>query len=133
VEGGGQQAALADEGGAAVAGGEGFDGGAEAGDAGGADEDHLEWAAGERGVGGDDGGVVLAALRVALYGDVENAEGGLRRIGNLLGEEDAAGAGSEDRLGMDEGVEGVVEAFALEMLEKGGGLAAGDDEGVEGG
>ena len=32
---------------------------------------------------------------------------------------------------MDEGVKGVVEAGALEMLEEGGGLAAGDYEGVE--
>jgi hypothetical protein len=34
---------------------------------------------------------------------------------------------------VDEGVEGVVEAGALEVLEEGGRLAAGDDEGVEGG
>ena len=50
---------------------------------------------------------------------------------DFFGEEDAAGAGAEDGLGVDEGVEGVVEAGALEVLEEGGGLAAGDDEGVE--
>ena len=32
---------------------------------------------------------------------------------------------------MNKGIEGVVEAGALEVLEEGGGLAAGDDEGVE--
>ena len=51
VEGGGEEMAGADQGGVAVAGGEGFDGGAGAGDARGADEDHLERAAGERGFG----------------------------------------------------------------------------------
>jgi hypothetical protein len=53
-------------------------------------------------------------------------------IADFLGEKDAAGAGAEDGLGVDEGVEGVVEAGALEVLEEGGGLAAGDHEGVEG-
>ena len=117
--------------GRAVAGGEGFDVGAGAGDAGGADEDHLERAAGEGGFGGEDGGVVLAAVGVALDGDVEDAEGGLRRVGDFFGEEDAAGAGAEGGFGVDEGVEGVEEAGALEVLEEGGGLAAGDDEAVE--
>ena len=131
VEGGGEEAALADEGGGGVARGEGLDGWAGAGDAGGADEDHLERAAGEGGVGGEDGGVVLAAVGVALDRDVEYAEGGLVRVAHFLGEEDAAGAGAEDGLRVNEGVEGVVEAGAFEMLEEGGGLAAGDDEGVE--
>jgi D-xylose 1-dehydrogenase len=54
------------------------------------------------------------------------------RVAHFFGEEDAAGAGAEDGLGVNEGVEGVVEAGAFEVLEEGGGLAAGDDEGVEG-
>ena len=53
------------------------------------------------------------------------------RVGDFLGEEDAAGAGAEDGLGVDEGVEGVEEAGALEMLEEGGGLAARDDQSIE--
>ena len=84
--------------GRAVAGGEGFDAGAGTGDAGGADEDHLERAAGEGGFGGEDGGVVLAAVGVALDRDVEYAEGRLGRVAHFLGEEDAAGAGAEDGL-----------------------------------
>jgi hypothetical protein len=106
VEGGGEQAALADEGRGTVAGGEGFNAGADARDARGADEDHLERAAGEGGVGGEDGGVVLAAVGVALDGDVEDGEGFLCGVGDFFGEEDAAGAGAEDGLGVDEGVEG---------------------------
>ena len=47
VECGGEDVAGADEGGEAVAGGEGFDRGAGAGDARGADEDHLQRRAGE--------------------------------------------------------------------------------------
>ena len=45
MEGGSEDVALTDEDREAVAGGEGFDCGAGAGDAGGADEDHLEGAA----------------------------------------------------------------------------------------
>ena len=131
VEGGGEEMAFADEDGEAVAGGEGFDVGAGAGDAGGADEDHLEWAAGELGRGGEDGGVDLAAVGVALDGDVEGGEGRLRGILDVLGEQDGAGAGAEGRRGLDEGLEGVEEAVALEEFEEGGGFAAGDDEAVE--
>ena len=54
------------------------------------------------------------------------------RVGHLFGEEYAAGAGAEDGFGVNESVEGVVEAGAFEVFEEGGGLAAGDDEGVEG-
>ena len=123
--------ALAYECGAAFAGRQGFYVRADASDARRANEDHFEWAAGECCFECKDSGVVLAAISVALDGDIENAEGGLRWVGNFFGEEDAAGAGAEDGLGVDEGVEAVVEALALEVLEECGGLAAGYDEGVE--
>ena len=77
VKGGGEEVAFSDEDWGAVAGGEGFDPGAGVGDAGGADEDHFERAAGEGGGGGEDGGVDLAAVGVALYGDVQGGEGAL--------------------------------------------------------
>ena len=70
VEGRGQNVALADEDGEVFAGGEDFDLGTCARDAGCADEDHLELRAGERGGLGEDGGVDLAAVGVALDGDV---------------------------------------------------------------
>ena len=53
------------------------------------------------------------------------------RVAHFFGEEDAAGAGAEGGLGVDESVEGIIEAGALEVLEEGGGLATGDDEAVE--
>ncbi len=131
MKGGGKDAAGADEDGIVVAAREDFDVGAEARDTRRADEDHLHGAAGERGGRVEDDGVVLAPVGVALDGDVEHAEAALRWVGDFPGEEDAAGAGAEDGLGADEVVEDGVEAGALEVFEEGGGLAAGDDEGVE--
>jgi hypothetical protein len=131
VEGGGEEVALADEGGVAVAGGEDFDVGADPIDAGGADKNHLEGAAGEGGGLVEDGGVVLAAVGVALDGDVEGGEGLLGGAGDVGGEEDGSGTGSEGGFLVDEGVEYVEEVAALEELEHGGGLATGDNEGVQ--
>ena len=132
MEGGGEEMALADEDREAVAGGEGFYVGAGAGDAGGADEDHLQWSAFEFGRGGEDGGVDLAAVGVALYCDVHGREGGLRGLLDVFGEEDGAGAGAEGGGVLDEGGEDVEELVALKEFEHGGGLAAGDDEAVDG-
>src|SRR5258708_24168396 len=131
MEGGCEEIALADEDRIGVAGGEGFDLGAGAGDAGGADEDHLERAALEFGGGGEDGGVDLATVGVALDGDVEGGEGSLGGAFDVFGEEDRSGAGAEGRGGADEGLEGVEEVVALEELEHGGGFAAGHDEAVD--
>lgn len=131
MESRGEEVAFADQDREAVACGEGFDLWAGAGDAGGTDEDHLEWAAFDLGWDGEDGGVDLAAVGVALDGDVERVEGGLRGMLNVLGEEDGTGAGAEGGSVLDEAGEGVKELIALEELEHGGGLAAGDDEAVE--
>ena len=106
-------------------------GGAEVGEARGADVDGFEGAAGE-GCGFEaDGGVVLAAVGVAFYGGVEDGEAALGRVEDLAGEEDGAGAGAEGGLGADEVLEEVVEAGAFEVLEEGGGFAAGEDEAVD--
>src|SRR5258708_30098493 len=99
--------ALGDEDREAVAGGEGFDVWAGVGDAGGANEDHLEGAAFECCRGGEDGGVDLAAVGVALDGDVEGGEGFLRGVFYVLGEEDRAGAGAEGWRGVNERFESV--------------------------
>src|SRR5277367_2509693 len=131
MEGGGEEVAFADEDRESVAGGEGFDIGAGAGDARGADEDHLERAAFEFCRRGEDGGVDLAAVGVALDGDIEGGEGGLRGVFYVFGEEDRAGAGAEGWCGFNEGFERIEEAVTLEALQKGGGFAAGDDEAVE--
>ena len=80
---------------------------------------------------GEDGGVDLAAVGVAFDGDVEGGEGGLCGVFDVVGEEDGSGAGAEGGGGLDEGLEDVEEAVAVEELEHGGGLAAGHDEAVE--
>ena len=125
--------AFADQDREAVAGGEGFYLWAGAGDAGGSDEDHFEWAAGEFGRGGEDGGVDLAAVGVAFDGNVERAERLLRGVLYVFCEKDRSGAGAEGRDVADEGGEGVEEVVALEEFEHGGGFAAGDDEAVDAG
>ena len=114
VEGGGEDVAGADEGGEAVAGGEGLDRGAGAGDARGADEDHLQRRAGERGGRGEDGGVDLAAVGVALDGDVERGERALRGGFDARGQQDGPGAGAEGGRGADVGLEELEEAVAVE-------------------
>lgn len=127
----GEQVTLTDEDGEAVAFGEGFDIGAGVGDAGGADEDHLERTAFELGWRGENGGVDLATVGVALDGDVEDGERFLRGIFYLLCQQDGSGAGAEGWGGFDEGLQDVEEAVALKKFEESGGLAAGDDEAVE--
>ena len=131
MEGRGQQVAGADEHGVIVATGKDLDARAKTADARRADENHLYGAAGERSFGVEDDGVVLAAIGVALDVDVEDPEAALGRVGDVLREEDAAGAGAEDGLGMDKGVQRIVKAGALEMLEKSAGLTAGEDEGIQ--
>lgn len=132
VEGGGHEVTLADEGGEAFALGEDLDGGTGAGDAGGADEDHLERTAGKGSLGGEDGGVDLASVGVALDDGVEEAEGTLGRMENFASEQDGSGTCAEDGFGLAEQLEGVEEAAALEEFEHGGGFAAGEDEAFEG-
>lgn len=127
VEGGGHGSSLPDEDGVFVAGGEDFDGRAGAFDARGADVDLFEGATGEFGFGGEDGGVDLAAVGVAGDGDVEDSEAGLFGVCDLLGQEDAAGAGAEDGTRADELAERR-KAFVAKEFENGRGFAAGDDE-----
>ncbi len=127
VERGREQVALTDERGGAVALCERFHAGAGLGDAGRADVDHFERAAGQGGFGFEDAGVVLAAVGVAFYRDVKRAEGLLLGVGDVFGDEDDASAGAEGGFRLDEFLERVEEAAAFERLEEGGGFAAGDD------
>jgi hypothetical protein len=131
VEGRCQHASRADEDRVVVAACKNLDTGANTADAWRADEDHLHWASGDRCVGVKDDGVVLAAVGIALDIDVENAEAALWRVGHVLREEDAAGAGTEDRLGTDEFIEDRVKAGAFEVFEEGGGFATGEHQGVD--
>lgn len=131
MEGCGEEVPFADEDGEPVTVGEGFDSGAGVDDAGGADEDHLQWAAFELCGSSEDGGVDLAAVGIAFDGNVEDGERFLRGVLYFFGEQDGSGAGAEGGSGFDERLQGIEEAVALEELQEGGGFATGDDEAVE--
>jgi hypothetical protein len=131
VEGGGEEMAFADQDGKAVTAGQGFNLRAGVGDARGADEDHLERAALECCRDGEDAGVDLAAVGVALDRDVEGGEGFLCGAFYVLCEQDRARTSAEGWRGFNEGLESVEEAIALEEFEEGGGLASRDDEAVD--
>jgi hypothetical protein len=102
-------------------------------DARGADEDHLQRAAGEGGLGGDDGGVDLAAVGVALDNGVEDAEAALRRVLDFTRQQNRSGAGAEDGLAGAELLQGLEEAVLLQEFEDGGGFAAGQHEAIQAG
>lgn len=74
MKGGGKEMTLADEDGVAPAAGENFYLGPDLGDFWGSDENHLQGGAREGGFGVQDGGVQLAAVGVALYGDVQGGK-----------------------------------------------------------
>lgn len=114
-----------------VAIGEGLDRWAGAGDAGSADEDHLQRATGESGRRSEDSGVDLAAVGVALYRYVQCREGPLGGVFYVPGEQDAAGTGPEGGGGLDEGLECVEEVVALQEFEHRGGFAARHDQPVD--
>jgi hypothetical protein len=114
-----------------VAGGEDFDGWAGAGDAWGADEDHLKRIAFERCRRIEDCGVDLAAVGVALDRYVECSERFLGGVFDVSGEQDRSGAGAEGRGGLDKGSQDVEEVVALEEFEHCGGFTTGHDEAVD--
>lgn len=113
------------------AGSECFDGRSGLRDAWSADEYHLERAPGKCGFAVEDGGVDLTTVGVALYGDVERAEGFLGRVCHISGEQDDACAGPERGRFVDEILEDFEEAALLEELKHRCGFTAGHDEAVE--
>ena len=131
MEGGSEEVALADENRCSIACRQSLDARAGAGDAWGADEDHLDRVAGDGSRFDDDGRVNLTSVGVALHGDVKGREGGLRGVQDFVGQQDDPGTGAEGRRRADEVVEDGEEAIAFEMLEEGCRLTAGDDEAVE--
>ncbi len=133
VEGGGEDLALADQGWVAVAAGEDFNAGSNGDDARCADEDHFKRTAGESCFGGDDCGINLAAVGVALDGCVEEAKRALGGGEDFAGEQDSTGAGAEDGLDGAELPQLFKETVLLEKAEHGGGFAAGQHQSVDGG
>lgn len=131
VEGGGEDATVADEHRVAIAVGERLDARSKPCDPRRANEYHLYGAAGECGLGAEDHRVVLAAVGVAFHCDIQRGKASLRRVLHLFGEQNTAGARAEHGLGVNERVEHLVKAGALQMLEESSGLAARNDKGVE--
>jgi hypothetical protein len=131
VEGSGEEMAFANQDGKAIAGGQGFNLRTGVGDAWGANEDHLERTALECCRNGEDAGVDLATVGVALDRDVECGEGFLGGILYVFCEKDRAGTSAKGWRAFDEGLESVEEAITLEKFEEGGGLASRDDEAVD--
>lgn len=131
MECGGKNMLLADENGEAVALGEDFDTFAGLHDAGGADVDHLQWAAFEFRCGFDDGAVDLTSVGIAFHGRVEHGKALLRGVADFFCQQDASGTGAEGRLRFHEGLQSVEEAVAGEEFQKCGRFAAGDDEAVD--
>jgi hypothetical protein len=133
MKGRGHGVSLADQSGMAFAKGEGFDTGTDLDDPGSADEDHFERAAGEGGFGNFDAGVDLTAVGVAFDYGVEETETALGGVADFPGKENGSGAGAEDGLLGAEFAEGLEEVALFKEFEHGGGFAAGEDEGVDGG
>jgi hypothetical protein len=81
-----------------LAAGQNLDAGSGGNNAWGADKDHLERAAGECSLGGEDRGVDLATVGIALDNGIEDSEAALRGIMNLPRQQDGPGTCSEDGL-----------------------------------
>ena len=96
MECGGHQVAFLDQRWLAGEFGEDFDAFTDALENGSADKNHFERFVVESGFAGDDVALHLAAVAVAEDGHVEEAEGILPGIFYVGGEEDCAGAGSEN-------------------------------------
>ena len=134
VEGGGHDSSLPDGDRVGTFGGDYFYPFSDVLDFGGADEDHFERCGARRFSSQQafaDGAVDLAAVGVAADADVECAEAFLFGILHFGGEEDGPGAGAEGGFGVDELFE-LFESGLAEQFQEGAGLAAGDDEAVDG-
>src|SRR5271170_3746941 len=107
MEGGGHEISLAYEDREAVAVGEDFSVFANAGDARRANVDHLQRAAGQGSLVGDDRAIDLPSVGVALDGRVEDAQRGLWWMHDFCREQNAASAGSKCGLGFGEVLEPV--------------------------
>jgi len=131
VEGGGEDVIFLDEGGLAFVLGEDGDVGSNFFDDRAANENHferifLQSGAAEENVAGE-----LAAIPVAKDGHVEELERVLRRILDLVGEEDRSGTGAKDSAAFAGKIaNGVVETFFLEELELRGAFAAGENQAI---
>src|SRR5262249_62077317 len=97
----------------------------------GADKNHLQWRGSQAGLAFADGTVNLTAVSVALYADIQRAQGHLRRILNFFGQKNGPGACAECGLGAHEVTQLLEEAVFLKKVQERGGFAAGNDDSVD--
>ena len=95
-----------------------------------ADENHFEWAIGDRRGAGKNVAGKLASVAVPQNSHVEKPERILRGVLHMIGEEYGTGTGTKDGMMFGEFANRVVETFLLEELELCGGFAAGQNESV---
>ena len=131
VEGSGEQVSLANQDGRAIAASQNLDLAADLGDARSADEDHLQWTAGKRGGLGQDSGVDLASVGIALHNGIQDAEAALRGVPDLAGQQNGSRTGPEYGLLPAKLKKGFKEPAALEELEHGGRFAARKNEAIK--
>jgi hypothetical protein len=129
MERGGEDFAFLDESGLALMLGEDGDIGGDFFDDGATNEDHFEWLLLEQAGTEEDVAGELAAVAIAKDGHIQKLEGILRGIFHVGGQENSAGASTEDGVAVGgKFADGVVEAFFLEELKLRGAFAAGQDE-----
>lgn len=131
MKGRGHDVALADQGRVPLAEGESLDLWPDLHNTRRANKNHLQRSAGERSFARFNTGIDLAAIGIALDDCVEHSQAALRRIADLAGQQDTAGAGSEDRFPCAELAQGLEEMPLIEELEHGCGFAARQDKGVD--
>lgn len=94
-------------------------------------EDHFEWFLLERTGTKEDVTGKLATIAIAENGHIQKFEGILRGVFHVRGQEDGAGAGTEDGVAVcRKSTDGVVKPLFLEELELRGAFAAREDQAV---
>src|SRR5258708_7628631 len=78
-----------------------------------------------------DGAVNLPSIGVAPYADIERAQRNLRRIFNVLRQQDGSRAGSERRPRADEVAQLLEKAALFKKVQEGARFASGDDDRVD--
>ena len=131
VKCGSEDMALTNQDGRSVATGQNLNSGASFDDLWGADKDHFQGTARKFGFFGEDGGVDLAAIGVALECCIQQAKRALRRIQDIASKQDRPGAGAKDGLFKAELLEDLEEALLFKEVKDSCGFAAGQNEAVQ--
>ena len=99
----------------------------DTGNARGTDVHHLEWSPGQPGFARLDGTVNLPTVGVAFDADIHHGQTLLGRMGDVASQEDTAGTRSEDRLLLNETLQGFKQSVPFEKFQESRRLATGKD------